>query len=556
MLKFLFSNFKNYIKEAENILKEKQFDEETKNIILSLTYKLVEAYPDYKKVKVNVLEEDKFFNMFFSTIKNNIKKIELIKPKKLNLGEARKTFNKQELLNNEQYQGLNTTKKQSNTDTFLSSSKYNDDKTYNELLNKKEGKRYIVDEEKKIIIVYPSEMDMYAAILELTPRYFQISEEYIFKDTLERVLKEGAFLNYLEIFTDFKGYSWYQNNYDKFPYIKNLLFQNMLLLLGPDYIFSWQQRKNNTSDYIKEMEISLIKQYGKENSNKVIFCLYSVIYNYANQKEKINIKRLVNENKKRLEKMENHKDFLEDIKISKKRAIERIDNIDLVLNNDEYLIQAFEENQNNMRNATLSINQYIKKIKEEREELIKKIDFLDTLQKPTSYIEYKEELQRQINSFENNLKINEAVFELELAILRALEYKIVKYSDNTQTLKYLKLLRYLKYQHLDKDLRLKDIKQIQDRIKSIEKMLITNASKTGNIRMISYNIDLNYMIISKALETRILDLDDIEIELDYKPGKLGIRLYYKDIMELEDIVDISTDPLLAIKLRKKVKIFN
>ena len=49
----IFSKFKDYNKELEKILEKKDFSKDTKNLLLSMFYKLDISYNDYSKVKRN-----------------------------------------------------------------------------------------------------------------------------------------------------------------------------------------------------------------------------------------------------------------------------------------------------------------------------------------------------------------------------------------------------------------------------------------------------------------------------------------------------------------------
>ena len=47
-------NIKDYNNQLENVLENKSFTEDTKNILLNILYKIETAYEDYRKVKVYV----------------------------------------------------------------------------------------------------------------------------------------------------------------------------------------------------------------------------------------------------------------------------------------------------------------------------------------------------------------------------------------------------------------------------------------------------------------------------------------------------------------------
>ena len=67
---------KNYESRLEDILEKKDFSNETKNLLLSMLYKVEERYDDYKKVKVIVKEKEKFIDNILETIKNECNEIE------------------------------------------------------------------------------------------------------------------------------------------------------------------------------------------------------------------------------------------------------------------------------------------------------------------------------------------------------------------------------------------------------------------------------------------------------------------------------------------------
>ena len=73
-------NLKDYNSILEDILEQKVFSEDTKNLLLSMLYKIENGYQDYKTVKVNVSQKNYFLQKIIKTIKEDCKKIELVKP--------------------------------------------------------------------------------------------------------------------------------------------------------------------------------------------------------------------------------------------------------------------------------------------------------------------------------------------------------------------------------------------------------------------------------------------------------------------------------------------
>lgn len=522
-MKFFLESSKKYNKILDGILKDKEFNTEVNNLLLIILNHLNDMYSDYKKVKVNVLDKDIIINTFLNNVKENVNNIEVIKEnifdiKKDDLGKT----------------GIRPVEKQ-----------------------KKEIVERKVNEQKKSIIVQLSPLELYTAIVEVQPKYFYIKDEYVFKEVFQNILEEGAILNAVELLRDFKGYSWYPKYSKKFPYIKNVMYQNLIWLLGVDFMYQWENQNINLPDYIQEMKISLIKQFGDKYANDIIDAFYGCIYSYSTEKNKDRIEKELAKKQEVLETMEDLSQFLTTINKQKKILNERITSIDLMLNNDKLLVEGFKE-----KNDRLSPNKKIASIiifktliEKERTKASNEYEFLTMIQKPKNFIEYKEELTRQIRAFDRNKKIYDYVVELELAVLNTIQYKMELENTSSKILLNLKSLRYFKFLKVDEKIHIKDIKKLNKKIKAIEKILVTKLCELGTIQMLSYDIDINYDLISVILETQTLDLEDLLIELDYKPLVVGIRIYDKDTLEKELAIKTSRKPDLAIKLRKKTKLF-
>lgn len=543
MFKDFLNKFKGGIKQVENVLKEKDFDEETKNIILSIIYKIQEVYPDYKEIKVNVIDEELFIQDILTSLKK-IQEIELVKPKRIDLDEVKKRL-----------AGDDGDKTKDKVSGSSNKGRTRKEIIYNKLIEKPEGERYII-EDGTSLIVYSSMLDVYSGIINIDKSYFNIKDEYIFKDTFQRILREGAILNKIELLTDFKGFSWYQNYNSDYPYIKKLIYQNLLWLLGEEFMRQWEKNDIDIIDFIKEMELSLIKQYGKDNAKSVQRSLYSLIYSYATEKEKAKIQKLASVNNERLKNVYDHKEFLEQIKHKKQNIIKKIENIDLVLNDDKLLIDAYNKNQNRKNAKSITVNEYVLRVQKQREKLLNDYELISKLQKPTNFLEYKQDVLKQIEIFNNKREINEAIIEFEKAVIRTIKYKAIKNNHSSQIIKQIKVLRYFKFQYINEKVQIIDIQELNDEIKALEQLLITIACKSGAIKIISYDINLNYKILSKIFETRILDLEDLLIEVDANDKFLGLRIYYKDTLEKEEMIRLENEASLNIKKRKKVRIFN
>ena len=75
-------NIKNYNNELEKILEEKLFSLDVKNLLLSMLYKIENAYKDYETVKVEVMPKKDLISYIIKTIKERCFEIEFISPEK------------------------------------------------------------------------------------------------------------------------------------------------------------------------------------------------------------------------------------------------------------------------------------------------------------------------------------------------------------------------------------------------------------------------------------------------------------------------------------------
>lgn len=82
---------KDYNNQLEEVLEKKSFDESTKNILLSILYKIEVAYADYEMVKQNVETKEEFIENIIRIIKRDCDYIKVVK---LNSEESKMLGNK------------------------------------------------------------------------------------------------------------------------------------------------------------------------------------------------------------------------------------------------------------------------------------------------------------------------------------------------------------------------------------------------------------------------------------------------------------------------------
>ena len=193
----IFSSSKKYSKELEKILVNKNFSIEVNNLLLLILNHINDIYSDYKKVKINVLNKDTIIHNYFKIINNNIDSIEIIKENVFDI----------------KFEDLGKTGVEAVTK------------------QEKDLPKPVIDEKNKLIRTHLSPLSLYTCIIQIQPKFFYIRDEYIFKENLQNILGEASILDGIEILRDFKGFSWYPKYSKNFPFIKNIIYQDLIWLL-------------------------------------------------------------------------------------------------------------------------------------------------------------------------------------------------------------------------------------------------------------------------------------------------------------------------------------
>ena len=80
-------NFKDYNNQLEKILSKKNFSEDTKNLLLSMLYKIETSYSDYSKVAIDIKPKKEILEEILKIISEDCKVIETVKERKTIIDE-------------------------------------------------------------------------------------------------------------------------------------------------------------------------------------------------------------------------------------------------------------------------------------------------------------------------------------------------------------------------------------------------------------------------------------------------------------------------------------
>lgn len=507
MKRKLFSKFKDYNNILEEILEKKYFMVDTKNLLLSMFYKIETSYTDYKKVKVNCKSKDEFLQEIVDIINVFCNEIKLCEP---NSADA------------------NILKK------------------YNVLA--------VSNEKGKSIISYPTEMALLYALSDMKPKYFYIKSDYVFKDIIQKMLVEGYNQNNVEILKNFNGWSWNNEVSGDVLSPNEILYQCLLILLGNEFLEKWLNDSSGKSDYIKKMQNILVSKYEEFGIEIFISLMRNLLLN--NKIENID-EKIDNSEKKYREILDKNK-FVTSIKSQKKKMFENLMKLETILESEQSILAEMKK-----RNSKLKSDMKIKTgtdmmkvLEKEKRNYIRKIDELEKFLLSSNLDEYIRNIQIEYNCLKE-IKESKRSKELEkflLLNLKCLEKKIEKSNSKEDIIDIIYELRYFKNMYY-KALKNK-LQTVEKQIETLLKKILTKACKTAILNIYSMNINDNFEIISHVFDTKIIDLEEIRIVIEVKNEDVIEKIYDKEILEQEINLGLKVNIKdIAIKKNKPIKLF-
>lgn len=505
----IFSKLKDYNAELEEILDRKYFSSNIKNLLLSMIYKIENSYKDYEVIKRVVRNRDDFLEEIVDTISKNCENIKVVEP----------DSNGAELLLKHKVLAL-------------------------------------TNEKERSLLAYPTEISLLYGISDIKPKYFYIRNDLIFKKLLQDMLVEGYNTNNLEILINFNGWSWDTKSKSNGKYINNLIYQNFLFICGEAFLKEWRNSSSTKIDYFNEIEDRI---YALDKNNKFIKNMYKVLYSRVSEREKVNISLKLKEKSKELVKISNREKFFENMKTKKMNLTKLLEKYDMILNDEKLLIKEFKK-----RNSKLDDDKKISSIRifqnmiiREREKIFEEFKQVSSLCLPVNYLKHKAKLEDYNEIYKNKNTIDKDIIELEKSFLKLMEQKIINATTNEEIIDNIYILRYLKNININKEYQIRDIAVLDKYIDKILKIAITRACKSGIIKIISLDINTNYEIIKYAIDSKIIDLQEIKISIELIKDKLNIKIYDKEIYEKEKEIKFNGNKNdFEIKLKKIVKLFN
>ena len=535
----------DYIYEVEKVLEKKKITNEIKSLVMDTLFKIEETYPNYKRVKVDVLEKKEYINQIIRALKM----VENIEVMYMQEKDVLKCVTKT-------------------------------------MVDKNENGYYD-------ITIYQNNLSLLYALQTIIHEEYG-GNEIACSDTFTTILKYGGIYSDIEILRDFSGWNWNRNSIKNINIYHDIIYKNLLLILGIDKIIELKK----TKQCIYFMKKYLLKKYKNKNVEKLIDIIKEITFVMGSEEERT---LELEANKKIIDMymaMKDIKKFTQTVNEEKKKNNKLLAKYDKILNShkvlereyEEYL-KNIEEKEGKLSKTSLNLDKMIDALESNEEENIGKIEKVETedierfsieifekrkkiynknlelskIGNPENYVQHKKLLEDKIkhilkyNEVKGNQKKEEEllenlVLEYQKIVYDMLEDRIEVLYTNEEVIDEIYRQRYIRYQNVSKDKHIYQISDLYQKMDKILHLIVDKAMKFEVLEKVSEEKNTNYAAVSPALKTEILFLEDVKISI--YTGKTTLLCIYDGNVLIKEIELFDVDPkLISIPTKKKIKLF-
>ena len=535
----------DYIYEVEKVLEKKKITNEIKSLVMDTLFKIEETYPNYKRVKVDVLEKKEYINQIIRALKL----VENIEVMYMQEKDVLKCVTKT-------------------------------------MVDKNENGYYD-------ITIYQNNLSLLYALQTIIHEEYG-GNEIACSDTFTTILKYGGIYSDIEILRDFSGWNWNRNSIKNINIYHDIIYKNLLLILGIDKIIELKK----TKQCIYFMKKYLLKKYKNKNVEKLIDIIKEIIFVMGSEEER-NLE--LEANKKIIEMymaMKDIRKFTQTINEEKKKNNKLLAKYDKILNSHKVLEREYEEYLKNIEEkegkpskTSLNLDKMLDALESNEEENIGKIEKLETedierfsieifekrkkiynknlelskIGNPENYVQHKKLLEDKIRHILNYEKVKgnskkeeelleNLVLEFQKIVYDMLEDRIEVLYTNEEVIDEIYRQRYIRYQNVSKDKHIYQISDLYQKMDKILHLIVDKAMKFEVLEKVSEEKNTNYAAVSPALKTEILFLEDVKISI--YTGKTTLLCIYDGNVLIKEIELFDVDPkLISIPTKKKIKLF-
>ena len=498
--------FKKIIKkdkneELERILDEKQIDEQARNLLQGILYKIEVSYKDYQKAKAIEQTEEQYVDQLIMNIKKKCNKIQVVKVSQ---------------------------------------------KLEDEELNKKlKENKFIVNEEG--IISYPIEEKLLYAIEKKSNNKKILNSKYEEATiAVSDFINVGKNIDRLEVLRDFNGWSWTTIKKEIESIDANLIYQCLQILFGKEFMDNWIQDKDGIIDYFEVMT-NEGKKYGKQTIERVKELLIKIaMINGVKENKEFSdqISKKLKEVKKELKAYEDTETNIERLSENRRKAMKQLKDIEKILRQESRLMAEYEKMDN-----VFNIKVLKKEFSDKRSKLLNEISEYNYLLNPMNYMKEKKKLEDEKARLDikrtTKKQKEELIAEFIEIFLKCFNIKIKESIEQEEIVKLIYQFRYFMCLPYDLESNVKDIKKFEEDIEKTEKLLAQKAIDNKVINKIPFEV------MQHILETRIIVLEELYYKVEQEEEKYYVQIFDENITEEK----IEIKSIGKTKINKKIKIF-
>lgn len=471
-------NIRDYNNELEKILENKLFSYDVKNLLLSMLYKIENAYRDYETVKVEVPSKKEFIENILRIIREKALKILLVKP---GAPEAKELEQK--------------------------------------------NVKYKVDKENGEIVCFQNEFVMLTALLKLdqTNANIEIPYDYL-EEPLIELINQGRLDSMLEVIRDFNGWSWDIVTKEIGDIKGNFLYQNLLLLNGKNANIKKSKKMYNTI-----IKMSIQKYLANKENEDYIQKFEEIKKAKKERLELFEHKRdlldkITEEKKEYTKQIEQIDRILNNNELLKKEYYERNKN----LPNKEkifsvsYLVGILEKERKKLLEGIEECNKIIlpKEYVEQKSKLEEETRFLESIQIDI----YRNDIVEICKEFLENVK----------NIIKGINEE-----NKNKLITWIYKIRYYRYIPISETESVRDLQELNNLFEEVIRLIIKKLQKFRIWDTFSENQELNYKILKEIFNTKIIYLQSINIQCRFE-NKVLIVEYYDDTV-IDNSLEVHID---------------
>ena len=513
---------KDYHNELELILENKDFSEDVKNLLLSCIYKIEAGYQDYEIVKQTVLHKKEYLEEILTIIKEKCNHIEIKK---------------------EEPQSL-----------------------------EQEGKRrYEIDRtEGSITLWHPNEQTILYAIYELDDNQIYVDERYsLIRTSLSELLNKGENMNRLEVLRDFNGWNWNTNPQELQSITINLVYQNLIDLLGIEFLEKWIHTKKVT-DYFGLAKEKIQTEIGAKKEEELFYWigrLALITCTKTNQRERQYLLEEKKDRQEELLRLTYKKELLEEVMNKNKQARAEIRKIDTILNDKERLADEFIKRNDKLPeyHKIVDLSHLVEILTKQRKKTFSKMEEQSKILEPAYYVEVKTKLEEQLELLSNieldeeeeTKRMLEYSIELQKVVMNCFQKRIEqmdnleKSQKREEIIKVIYRFRYYRYLYFENEKYIGETTELEEERTKIKKRLLQKAEEAKCISKIVKS-EKQLEIFNLLFETRIINLENITIEF-HEGENIEVTIYDGDVLEKTISLSIQKEDL-NVKLDKKIRL--